>query len=200
MAHRKRKCLNCKSYHPVDEGIVCNLGFFHNNDCRFEYGMKNSKKIVEKVREDKSKKHRKELREYRGNDKSKRLKEAQRAFNAFVRKRDEMKSCISCGRVEVEWTRGGSWDCGHYLGVGAHPELRFIELNAHKQCKSCNGGSGKYAKKNHTVQQSYRVNLIERIGIKKVEWLEGKQDAKHYCIDDLREIEKEYKKKLKNIL
>ena len=94
---------------------------------------------------------------------------------------------------------GGQWDCGHYLSVGSHPELRFEELNAYKQCKSCNGGAGRYAGKNRTVSQQYRENLIQKIGVSLVEWLEGLHDAKHYTIDDLKEITAKYKAKCKQL-
>jgi hypothetical protein len=120
-------------------------------------------------------------------------------FNKFIRLRDADKPCISCGREHVEWTRGGSWDCGHFRSVGAAPELRFEELNAHKQCKSCNGGSGKYARKNHTVSAEYRVRLIERIGLAKVEWLEGSHEPKRYRIDELIAIRDLYRRKAKEL-
>lgn len=127
------------------------------------------------------------------------LKEAQAVFNKWIRLRDANQPCISCGRTEVEWTRGGAWDCGHYLSRGAYPELRFDELNAHKQCKKCNGGAGKYAKKSRTVSQKYRVNLIRRIGISAVEKLEGPHEAKHYTIDELRAIKATYQAKCKEL-
>ncbi len=127
------------------------------------------------------------------------MRESQAAFNAFVRARDAREPCISCGRVDVEWTRGGAWDCGHYLSVGSHPELRFSELNAHKQCKKCNGGAGKYAKKNLSVTKSYKEGLILKIGQEKVDWLEGPHEPAKYTIDDLQEIKKLYKLKLKEL-
>jgi len=85
------------------------------------------------------------------------------------------------------------------LTVGAYPELRFEKLNSHKQCKSCNGGSGKYTKKNHTVANQYRINLINKIGIEKVEWLEGPHQAKHWSIEDIKEIKKMYANKAKEL-
>ena len=132
--------------------------------------------------------------------KAKWMEEAQAAFNAFIRARDAQDSCICCGKMpdSTDWM-GGLWDAGHYLSRGAFPELRFEELNAHKQLKSCNGGSGKYAKKGRTVNQGYRENLIKKIGLDKVEWLEGKHEAKHYTIDEIREIKEHYKQKTKQL-
>lgn len=125
--------------------------------------------------------------------------EAQAAFNKFIRLRDADEPCISCGKTDVQWTVGGAWDCGHYLGVGAYPELRFEELNAHKQCKSCNGGSGKFAKKSKTVSQAYTDRLTVKIGADKVDWLNGPHEATHLSIDDFKEIIVEYKRKLKEL-
>ncbi len=122
------------------------------------------------------------------------------SFNPFIRERDKDEPCISCGRYDYEIKEsfvGGKWDCGHYLSRGAYPELRFEEENAHKQCKSCNGGSGKYVKKNMTVQKNYRINLIEKIGIDRVLWIEGKHEPAKYQIDELIEKKKHYKQQLK---
>ena len=137
------------------------------------------------------------------NDKAKLLVKAQKSFNAFIRKRDELLNCISCDRTLEQvmltdgWKTGGAWDCGHYLTRGGFPELRFEELNAHKQCKTCNGGSNKYAKKTRLVSEAYRINLIEKIGIENVEWVEGPHDPAKYTVEDLKAIDKKYKAKLK---
>jgi len=118
------------------------------------------------------------------------------AFNKFIRLRDHDQPCISCGKTEfeVEWQPGGLWDCGHFMSVGHAPELRFEEKNAYKQCKKCNGGSGKYAKKNKTVAVSYEENLRARIGDETVDWLKGAHEPKHYKIPDPKEIEAKYAK------
>lgn len=128
--------------------------------------------------------------------------EAQTEFNKFVRLRDDKLPCVSCGRTEdlIENTYGGKWDCGHYLSRGSHPELAFEELNAHKQCKKCNGGAGKYAKKNHTVTESYREELIKRIGLDKVEFLEGPHEPLHFDIEDFKNLKAKYKAKQKTFV
>jgi hypothetical protein len=126
---------------------------------------------------------------------------AQVAFNKFIRMRDHDQPCISCGRneFEVEWQPGGLWDCGHFMSVGHAPELRFEEKNAYKQCKKCNGGSGKYAKKNKSVAASYEENLRQRVGNETVDWLKGAHEPKHYKIPDLQEIEQKYLKLAKEL-
>jgi hypothetical protein len=129
------------------------------------------------------------------------LREAQQAFNAFIRMRDKDEPCICCGSYgpDEEWLTGGKWDAGHFLGRGAYPELRFDEDNCHKQLKSCNGGSGKYAAKGRTVAQGYRERLIQKIGQDRVDRLEGPHEAKRYTIEDLKEIAARYRAKLKDL-
>lgn len=130
----------------------------------------------------------------------------QNAFNRFIRLRDEGLPCISCGASEEDverdqsWKFGGAWDCGHFLSVASHPELRFHEDNAHRQCKSCNGGSGNWGRKNRTVSADYRDNLVEKIGLERVEWLEGPHDPANYTIEELRELLAHYRKKVRDIL
>lgn len=110
------------------------------------------------------------------------VREAQSAFNRFIRLRDSGDACISCGR-----NHAGQYHAGHYRSVGANPELRFEEMNCHKQCQPCNTHlSGNLV--------NYRINLIAKIGINAVEWLEGSHDAKKYTIDDIKAIKQKYLK------
>ncbi|EPG2879347.1 MULTISPECIES: recombination protein NinG [Klebsiella pneumoniae complex] len=127
------------------------------------------------------------------------IKKAQSAFNAFIRERDEGKPCPSCGTYHPPMIFGGQWDCGHFMGVGARPELRFEEKNAYRQCKACNGGSGRFAAKNATVHARYRETLIEWYGLPLVEWLEGPHEAKHYSKEDLENIAAKYRRKTREL-
>lgn len=113
---------------------------------------------------------------------------AQAAMNAYVRERDKTEPCISCGR----W-HDGQWHAGHYLSVGAHPELRYVEENVHKQCAPCN------AHKSGNIAE-YRPRLIAKIGIETVEWLEGPHPSARFTVDDCRRIEAEFKAKRKELL
>jgi len=115
------------------------------------------------------------------------VKEAQQAFNAYIRARDEKDPCISCQRYH-----NGQYHAGHYKTTGANPELRFEEDNCHKQCAPCN---------NHLSGNlvNYRINLITKLGIDRVERLEGPHDAKKYSIEELKAIKYKYKKKLKDL-
>jgi hypothetical protein len=115
------------------------------------------------------------------------LKIAQTAFNAYIRKRDEGKKCISCG------TYNGKKNAGHFMSVGSTPELRFNEDNVHLQCERCNTHlSGNLL--------NYRINLIERIGVERVEFLERKDhEPCKLTIEEIQAITKKYRNKLKNI-
>ena len=94
---------------------------------------------------------------------------------------------------------GGQWDCGHFLSVGARPELRFEEKNAYRQCKACNGGAGRFTAKNKTVHERYRATLIEWFGPGLVDWLEGPHEAKHYSREELEEIAAKYRRKTREL-
>ena len=115
------------------------------------------------------------------------MREAQAAFNSYIRLRDANRPCISCGRFHE-----GQNHAGHYLSVGANPALRFEPLNVWKQCAPCNV----YLSGNAV---NYRRALVELIGIEKVEWLEGPHEPKKYTVDDLIAIKKEYVAKRKEL-
>jgi Bacteriophage Lambda NinG protein len=132
---------------------------------------------------------RKEIKEAKVKLKSKAewLKEAQAIFNQFIRLRDKDLPCISCQRFHT-----GQYHAGHYLTTGAHPELRFDEINVHKQCSACNN----YLSGNIV---EYRINLIIKIGIDAVNYLEGKHQPKHYTIEDIKTLKAIYKEKVKTL-
>jgi hypothetical protein len=110
------------------------------------------------------------------------MREAQTAFNAWVRARDAGLPCISCGT-----TADIQYAAGHFRSAGGHPELRFEPLNVNLQCnRNCNmAKSGNLG--------PYRIELIKRIGQEKVDWLEGPHEPKRYTIDDLKAIKAHYR-------
>ncbi len=110
-----------------------------------------------------------------------RAQKAQEQFNRFIVLRDKGKPCASCGRYLPLC-------CGHFRSVGAAPELRFNEDNAHGQCYECNGNKSGNAKE-------YRNGLIERIGLSRVETLENFNERQNWTVYDLHDIEKAYKAK-----
>lgn len=118
-------------------------------------------------------------------------KEAQKSFNAYIRERDRNDPCISCDIPANNKTN--YWDCGHYNSVGSTPELRFEPLNAHKQCKHCNRD-----KSGNIV--NYRVRLLKKIGQKMLDWLEGPHKIQKRSIEEIKDINKKYKTKKKELV
>jgi len=185
MANSKRKC----KYHgePTRQYIVVNNMAF----CTFEFACKwafdNRLKGQEIKRKADDKIHAKKKREFKANDKPLRMKAAQMAFNAFIRARDAKLPCISCNR-----STGAKINAGHYKSVGSAPALRFEELNCNLQCEHCN------MFKSGNIE-NYRPALIEKIGLDKVEWLEGPHEPKKYTCEQLKQIELTYKQKVKEL-
>ena len=113
------------------------------------------------------------------------LREAQTAFNAYIRARDAEKPCICCGQPLSAGDIGGKFDCGHYRSVGSAPHMRYVENNAHGQRKQCNRwGAGRAV--------DYRLGLIARIGLEAVEALEADQTPRRYTVEELQAIKKHY--------
>lgn len=118
---------------------------------------------------------------------SKQIQKTQKAFNAYIRKRDQDKGCISCHTYKIE-------HASHYFAAGKYTALRFHEDNVHGSCLRCN-----YFMHGNLV--NYRKNLIGRIGKDRLELLEGLalRIVKKWSTLELQEIEKEYKTKIKNL-
>lgn len=137
----------------------------------------------------KAKRERRERKEAKAKLKTRRdwLREAQAVFNRFIRLRDAGQPCISCGRHHA-----GQIHAGHFLSVGARPELRFNEHNVHAQCAPCN---------NHLSGNIvlYRKGLIAKIGLEAVEALEGPHQVQKYTVDDLKAIKAAYQAKCKEL-
>jgi hypothetical protein len=120
------------------------------------------------------------------------LREAQQAFNEFIRWRDQLDGhlCISSGKP-LDWS-GNAVDAGHYRSVGSAPHLRFDERNCHAQSKQDN----RFLSGNAV---DYRIGLIARIGQAAVDELESDQSVKKYTVDDLKEIKARYRAKTKEL-
>lgn len=141
-----------------------------------------------------TKQKRQDLQERREKLKTKgdHLRDAQQAFNAYIRERDRLAgyACISSGRP-LDWN-GNAVDAGHYRSTGAAPHLRFDENNCHAQSKHDNRYlSGNVAE--------YRLGLIQRIGLAAVEALEADQAPRRYTIEDLQAIKALYRQKLRDL-
>lgn len=172
---RQRKCKHCKSlFTPISSlHVACSL------PCAVAIGK--AKEAKESAKADRAKREKLKTR-------SQWLKEAQVAFNAYIRARDKDHPCISCGKRDAS-----SWDAGHYRTVKAAPQLRFNEDNCHKQCVPCN-----QHKSGNLIE--YRIGLAMRIGSAQVEALETNNEILRLTIEDAKRIKQTYKDKLKSLL
>lgn len=112
----------------------------------------------------------------------------QKVFNTYIRMRDKGKPCISCNKPIT-----GKTDAGHFYSVGGYPALRFNEDNVHSQCINCN-------QFNHGNIHEYTINLPKRIGQERFDYLVSiRESVMKYSIDELKEMLKIYKLKIKQL-
>lgn len=170
-----KQCRICKTRFPVYRSL--------QKVCSPKCAIKLARREADKKEKKANFQAKKNLRD---NDRSFQLAKTQALFNKFIRLRDAGNNCISCDKPPKKK------NAGHYKSRGAHPELRFEELNCHLQCEYCNTHLS-------ANLSNYRKNLIKKIGLDKVEWLEGPHEAKKYSLDDLKEIQVVYKAKIKEL-
>lgn len=135
------------------------------------------------------------------------MKDAEKAVRDYRRTYELSvgSGCISCGESQESilaaqgWKTGGAFDAGHFLGKGARPELRLVPSNIWLQCKSCNSGSSKFARKGETVSQGFRAGLIARIGLDAVEALEADHMPRKETVEQLKAITAEYRAKTREL-
>ena len=120
------------------------------------------------------------------------MREAQQAFNEFIRARDQAAGhlCISSGKP-LDWS-GNAVDAGHYRSVGSAPHLRFDERNCHAQSKQDN----RFLSGNAV---DYRIGLIARIGQEEVDALEADQSVRKYTIEEIKAIKADYRAKTREL-
>lgn len=117
---------------------------------------------------------------------------AQRWFNKFIRLRDHDQPCISCGKPPGGNGFHEGRDAGHYRSVGSAAHLRFHEDNVHAQCVKCNQyGAGKAV--------DYRIGLLRRVGLERVEALEANNETHKWTLEEVRGIAETYKAKCKEL-
>ena len=185
MANAKKKCRECKNYVFSEDCVIVPLGAFCSMDCVVAHSSKAGKVASEKRKKQTLLKLKAELKTA-----SQWRVEAQTAFNAYIRYRDRDQPCISCDASGDHDGWGGYWDAGHYRSRGAAKHLSFHQHNCHKQCHKCN----RYLSGNVV---EYRIRLIARIGLDRVEALEHNNDTVKHDIAYLRRIKKIFKAKLK---
>lgn len=112
---------------------------------------------------------------------------AQKVFNAYVRQRDSEDgyfTCISCGKTLPI----SMMNAGHYVPQKNSSFLRFNEFNVNGECQYSNGFD-----EFHLI--GYRKNLINKIGLEMVEWLEDNaRTTKKWTRTELNDIITKYGK------
>ena len=114
------------------------------------------------------------------------LKLAQITFNKYINLRDKDKPCISCDKPIT-----GRVNASHFWNANNHYNVRFNEDNVHSSCITCNQFlSGNLLE--------YRTRLISKIGEQRFNILESEsKKTRKFTIEELKEIIKEYKLKIK---
>lgn len=154
----------------------------HNLKCALEFNRQADAKIADRKNRKREKEERAAWRERKADVKplSHWMNMTQRAFNDFIRARDG-DICISCGS-----TTAISYHAGHYRTTAAASQLRFNEDNVHSQCAACNvhhsGAIG-----------PYRINLIAKIGLERVEALENNNTPHRFTREELKGIRMHYR-------
>jgi hypothetical protein len=175
------RCLNCKQVFEVKK---FNQKYCDNIDCKLVCALKNLEKIKAKESKDWKKRKREIIRGMETVQDLLRI--TQKTFNSYIRLRDKGKPCISCLNDKPKKV-----NAGHYYSSGGHKNLTFNEDNCHLQCEFCNTFL-------HGHLISYRKNLIERIGIERLEQLDKEAHiVRKFTREELRELNEYYKQKLK---
>lgn len=180
---KKKRCRSCKlDFEPLRPlQIACSIA------CSVKLAAeKRQRKAAQEAREER--RSRREALE-RVKTRGEHLREAQAAFNAWVRLRDANDPCISCGR-QATWK--GQWDAGHYRSRGSSPALRFDAANVHKQCGPCNVHlSGNLV--------AYRAGLVAKVGLAEVERLEGPHQPLKLTIPEITKLKAFYRAEVRRL-
>ncbi|GDX06663.1 recombination protein NinG [Buttiauxella sp. A111] len=188
----RRKCKVCREwFHPSrNEQIVCSY------ECASSHGKAVNDAAKAEAQRRAKQQQRKKDKEGRRLRAERRLavqplnyfkRQAQQAFNEYIRYRDKGLPCISCGRFH-----DGQYHAGHFRTTGSNPELRFNEDNCHRQCAPCN---------NHLSGNltAYRPALIAKIGQTRFDELMGPHELPNWKREDYILIRGNYRAKLKEL-
>ncbi|EPN7096540.1 recombination protein NinG [Enterobacter hormaechei] len=150
-----------------------------------------AKRIKEQKEAEKAGRKRRKVKRESLKSKSQWDKEAQSAFNRYIRVRDEGKPCVSCGNPLIgksNYLTGSAIDASHYRSRGAASHLKFNVFNVHSACTRCNRQLSGNA-------VEYRIRLIERIGLERVERLESDNESRRFDIPYLQRIKSIFTRK-----
>ncbi|HFZ1094901.1 TPA: recombination protein NinG [Klebsiella oxytoca] len=176
---------------------ICKAKFIATFDnvwwCCPDHGYKYSQFLLAKRKADSERRRKLEVQQERRSlkvrkealkSKSQWDKEAQSAFNRYIRIRDEGKPCVSCGNPLIgksNYLTGSAIDASHYRSRGAASHLKFNVFNVHSACTRCNRQLSGNA-------VEYRIRLIDRIGLERVERLEADNEPRRFDIPYLQRI------------
>lgn len=177
MNRKNKKCAICEqSFYPAKTTQrVCSM------KCSIEFAN-------QKAKEKAIKQARKEKKEWKENTMtaSQWKQKFQTIFNKYIRKRDELHGCVSCG-CDLSKRK---FDAGHFYAT-TYEGLRFNELNVHGQCVKCN-------RHEHGNLHEYRKGILNRITPDQLKWLdEHRHDELRLTIPEIKKLIDEYKQKIK---
>ncbi|EPK7525589.1 recombination protein NinG [Klebsiella variicola] len=177
---KPKKCPICSTEYIPRSSLqkVC-----HNYKCAIAYNKKRDEENAARNKRKQQRLQKSELKQRKDRLKtaSQWNKEAQAAVNKFIYWRDYGRPCIACGRPLNYGVRGGAVDSSHYRSRGAAPWLRFNVFNNHSGCVRCNRElSGNLI--------PYRLNLIEKIGLQRVERIEHDNTVRKFSIEYLKRV------------
>ncbi|EHW4087001.1 TPA: recombination protein NinG [Salmonella enterica] len=177
---KPRKCPICSTEYIPRSSLqkVC-----HNYKCALEFNRRVDAKNAEREKRKRDKTERAEWRKRK--EAVKPLKHwedaTQRVVNDYIRERDRDAPCISCGTWNTV-----QWEAGHFRSRGAASHLRYNEDNIHKQCHRCNAELSSNA-------IPYRIALVEKIGLERVEALENNNTPHRFTREELKGIRMHYR-------
>lgn len=164
------------------------IGMFCTIDCMIEYARKPPPDNAKKVQRLRDKEHSLRTKVFYATDLKTRKAAAKKWCHAYIKARDMGNPCICCGR-----SMDHQYDSGHFLESGSNPKIRYDEDNIHSQSVHCNNFKG-------GDSGDYRTNLIKKIGIDRVERLEGLKGGTVKRTPQMyQDIEDYYKAKIKQL-
>lgn len=177
---KPKKCPICTTEYIPRSSLqkVC-----RNYKCAMEFNRQVDERNAAREKRKQERLQRDDLRQRRERlkGKSEWNREAQAAVNKFIFWRDYGDPCIACGKPLNYGVRGGAVDASHYRSRGAAPWLRFNVFNNNAGCVHCNRDlSGNLI--------PYRINLIEKFGLHRVERIEHDNTVRKFDIEYLRRV------------
>ena len=116
-------------------------------------------------------------------------------FSKYIRLKEAVKAngyvkCVTCGAIR-EWD--DQMEAGHYISRDKKA-TKYDERNVHVQCKSCNNyHSGEIAEYAVYLVSEYGQNIL-------LELVRKGREYKKFTLDELKQMAKKYREKIKELL